>query len=135
MEFKTVLTTCPYCAVGCNMLLQVLDGEIVGTLPAKTGPSNEGRLCIKGWTVLEFIQYQDRLTTPLWRKNGSLRTTSWDKALDFTASELNRLMEAYGPESVAFVGSARCTNEETYIFQKFARAVFGHNHIDHCARL
>jgi predicted molibdopterin-dependent oxidoreductase YjgC len=135
MEFKTVLTTCPYCAVGCNMLLQVLDGEIVGTLPAKTGPSNEGRLCIKGWTVHEFIQYQDRLTTPLWRKNGSLRTTSWDKALDFTASELSRLMEAYGPESVAFVGSARCTNEETYIFQKFARAVFGHNHIDHCARL
>jgi predicted molibdopterin-dependent oxidoreductase YjgC len=135
MEFKTVLTTCPYCAVGCNMLLQVLDGEIVGTLPAKTGPSNEGRLCIKGWTVHEFVQYQDRLTTPLWRKNGSLRTTSWDQALDFSASELNRLMEAYGPDSVAFVGSARCTNEETYIFQKFARAVFGHNHIDHCARL
>ena len=135
MEFKTVLTTCPYCAVGCNILLQVLDGEIVGTLPAKTGPSNEGRLCIKGWTVHEFIQYQDRLTTPLWRKNGSLRTTSWDQALDFTAAELKRLMEAYGPESVAFVGSARCTNEETYIFQKFARAVFGHNHIDHCARL
>ena len=135
MEFKTVLTTCPYCAVGCNILLQVLDGEIVGTLPAKTGPSNEGRLCIKGWTVHEFIQYQDRLTTPLWRKNGSLRTTSWDRALDFSASELKRLMEAYGPESVAFVGSARCTNEETYIFQKFARVVFGHNHIDHCARL
>ena len=135
MEFKTVLTTCPYCAVGCNMLLQVLDGEIVGTLPAKTGPSNEGRLCIKGWTVHEFIQYQDRLTTPLWRKNGSLRTTSWDKALDFTASELSRLMEAYGPESVAFVGSARCTNEETYIFQKFARAVLKTNNVDHCARL
>ena len=113
MEFKNVLTTCPYCAVGCNMVLQVLDGEIVGTLPAKTGPSNEGRLCIKGWTVHEFIQYHDRLTTPLWRRNGSLRTTSWDQALDFSASELNRLMEAYGPESVAFVGSARCTNEET----------------------
>jgi predicted molibdopterin-dependent oxidoreductase YjgC len=135
MEFKNVLTTCPYCAVGCNMVLQVLDGEIVGTLPAKTGPSNEGRLCIKGWTVHEFIQYHDRLTTPLWRRNGSLRTTSWDQALDFSASELKRLMEAYGPESIAFVGSARCTNEETYIFQKFARAVFGHNHIDHCARL
>jgi predicted molibdopterin-dependent oxidoreductase YjgC len=135
MEFKTVLTTCPYCAVGCNMLLQVLDGEIVGTLPAKTGPTNEGRLCIKGWTVHEFVHYQDRLTTPLWRKNGSLRTTSWDQALDFSAAELTRLKETYGPDSVAFVGSARCTNEETYIFQKFARAVFGHNHIDHCARL
>jgi len=60
MEFKNILTTCPYCAVGCNMVLQVLDGEVVGTLPAKTGPSNEGRLCIKGWTVHEFIQFQDR---------------------------------------------------------------------------
>jgi len=135
MEFKSVLTTCPYCAVGCNMLLQVLDGEIVGTLPAKTGPSNEGRLCIKGWTVHEFIQYQDRLTSPFVRQNGSLKSTSWEKALDFAAKELGRLKDAYGPESVAFVGSARCTNEETYIFQKFARAVFGHNHIDHCARL
>lgn len=135
MEFKNVLTTCPYCAVGCNMVLQVLDGEVIGTLPAKTGPSYEGRLCIKGWTVHEFIQYQDRLTHPAWRQNGKLRTTTWDQALDFTAAELNRLKEAYGPDSVAFVGSARCTNEETYIFQKFARAVFGHNHIDHCARL
>lgn len=135
MEFKSVLTTCPYCAVGCNMILQVLDGEIVGTLPAKTGPSNEGRLCIKGWTVHEFVQYPDRLTKPLVRQNGSLRTTTWDHALDYAAQELNRLKEAYGPESVAFVGSARATNEEIYIFQRFSRAVFGHNYIDHCARL
>jgi predicted molibdopterin-dependent oxidoreductase YjgC len=135
MDFKTVLTTCPYCAVGCNMLLQVLDGEIVGTLPAKTGPSNEGRLCIKGWTVHEFIQYPDRYKQPLVRQNGNLQPASWDQALDTAASELTRLKDTYGPESVAFVGSARCTNEETYIFQKFARAVFGHNHIDHCARL
>jgi predicted molibdopterin-dependent oxidoreductase YjgC len=96
---------------------------------------HEGRLCIKGRTVHEFIQYQDRLATPLWRRNDSLRTTYWDKALYFSASELKRLIEGYGPESVAFVGSARCINEETYIFQKFAPAVFGHKHIDHCARL
>jgi predicted molibdopterin-dependent oxidoreductase YjgC len=135
MDFKTVLTTCPYCAVGCNMLLQVLDGEIVGTLPAKTGPSNEGHLCIKGWTVHEFVQYPDRLKQPMVRQDGNLKPVSWDQALDTAASELTRLKDTYGPESVAFVGSARCTNEESYIFQKFARAVFRHNHIDHCARL
>jgi predicted molibdopterin-dependent oxidoreductase YjgC len=69
------------------------------------------------------------------RWENSLEETTWDDALNFASSELKRLKETYGPESVAFVGSARCTNEETYIFQKFARAVFGHNHIDHCARL
>jgi predicted molibdopterin-dependent oxidoreductase YjgC len=63
MDFKTVLTTCPYCAVGCNMPLQVMDGEIVGTLPAKTGPSNEGRLCIKGWTVRRGVIKAKALVT------------------------------------------------------------------------
>jgi predicted molibdopterin-dependent oxidoreductase YjgC len=135
MEFQSVLTTCPYCAVGCNLVLQVLDGQIIGTLPAKTGPSNEGSLCIKGWNVHEFVQHKDRLTKPLIRRGGSLVETTWDEALDYAASELTRLKEAYGPESVAFTGSARCTNEDTYIFQKFSRAVFGHNHVDHCARL
>jgi predicted molibdopterin-dependent oxidoreductase YjgC len=135
MDVRFVLTTCPYCAVGCNLILQVMDGRIIATFPAKTGPTNEGSLCIKGWNVHEFVQHKDRLTTPLTRQEGSLTETTWDHALDYASSELNRLKETYGPESVVFVGSARCTNEETYIFQKFARAVFGHNHIDHCARL
>jgi formate dehydrogenase alpha subunit len=113
----------------------VLDGQLIGALPAKTGPTNEGSLCIKGWNVHEFVQHQDRLTTPLRRQNGSLQKTTWDDALDYAAFQLTSLKDKYGPESVAFVGSARCTNEETYIFQKFVRAVFGHNHIDHCARL
>jgi len=135
MEYQSVLTTCPYCAVGCNLVFQVLDGKIIGTLPAKTGPTNEGSLCIKGWNVHEFVQHQDRLTTPLVRQGGVLREASWEEALDQAAGELRRIKDTYGPESVVFTGSARCTNEETYIFQKFARAVFGHNHIDHCARL
>ena len=135
MGFRSVLTTCPYCAVGCNLVLNVLDGRIISTLPARTGPTNGGSLCIKGWNVHEFIQHQDRLTRPLLRRGDALQESTWDEALDFVASELTRLKEVYGPESVAFVGSARCTNEETYIFQKMARAVFGHNHIDHCARL
>ncbi|MEW6386066.1 MAG: formate dehydrogenase subunit alpha [Thermodesulfobacteriota bacterium] len=135
MDFRSVVTTCPYCGVGCNLIFQVLDGQIIDTLAAKTGPSNEGRLCIKGWSVHEFIQHKDRLTKPLIRRGGSLQEATWDQALDLAASELTRLKETYGPESVAFVGSARCPNEETYVFQKFARAVFGHNHVDHCARL
>lgn len=104
-------------------------------LPAKDGPGNEGRLCIKGWTVDEFVQHQDRLRHPLARRGGKLQEVSWDEALDEAASTLLRIRDQYGPESVGFVGSARCTNEETYVYQKWARAVFGHNHIDHCARL
>jgi predicted molibdopterin-dependent oxidoreductase YjgC len=72
MDFRPILTTCPYCAVGCNLLLQVLNDQITSTLPAKTGPSNEGSLCIKGWNVHEFIQHKDRLTRPLIRRGGVL---------------------------------------------------------------
>ncbi|MFZ5452602.1 MAG: formate dehydrogenase subunit alpha [Thermodesulfobacteriota bacterium] len=135
MDFRSVLTTCPYCGVGCNFLFQVIDGQIIDTLAAKTGPSNEGSLCIKGWSVHEFVQHPDRLTKPMIRRNGAFKEATWDEAYDYAASELLRLKKTYGPESVAFVGSARCPNEETYIFQKFARAAFGHNHVDHCARL
>jgi predicted molibdopterin-dependent oxidoreductase YjgC len=135
MDFRSVLTTCPYCGVGCNLLLQVLDGKIFSTLPLKTGPTNGGSLCIKGWTVHEFVQHKDRLTKPLVRRGQSFQETTWDSAMDEVTTQLKRLKESYGPESVAFVGSARCVNEETYVFQKFARAIFGHNHIDHCARL
>jgi predicted molibdopterin-dependent oxidoreductase YjgC len=115
--------------------LQVLDGKVFSTLPSKTGPTNGGSLCIKGWTVHEFIQHQDRLTKPLIRQGGSFQETTWDSAIHEVTTRLKRLKESHGPESVAFVGSARCVNEETYVFQKFARAIFGHNHIDHCARL
>jgi formate dehydrogenase alpha subunit len=135
MEFRSVPTTCPYCGVGCNLLLQVLDGEIIGTLPLKTGPTNEGGLCIKGWTAHEFVQHQDRLIQPMIRRGGFFQEATWDSAFREVTTQLKRLKETYGPESVVFVGSARCVNEETYIYQKFARVVFGHNHIDHCARL
>ena len=134
MNMHTARTTCPYCAVGCNLNLIVVDGEIVGVKPAN-GPSNQGKLCIKGWSVNEFAQHPDRLKKPLVRSGGTQKEASWDEALDRSAAELKRLKATYGPESVAFVGSARCINEETYVFQKFARAVFGHNSIDHCARL
>lgn len=135
MEFKTVLTTCPYCGCGCGLLLEVMDGKVIGTLPSKTSPVNEGKLCIKGWTVHEFIHSPSRLTRPLVRKEGVLKEASWDEALDLSVRRLQEIKEKYGSDSIAVLTSAKCTNEENYLLQKFTRAVLGTNNIDHCARL
>ena len=135
MEYKTVLTTCAYCGCGCNFYLEVLDGQIIGTIPSKTSPVNRGKLCVKGWNIHEFVQSPERLTQPLIRKNGALKEASWDEALDYTASRLKEIKEASGSDSIAFLASAKVTNEENYLIQKFARAAVGTNNVDHCARL
>jgi predicted molibdopterin-dependent oxidoreductase YjgC len=135
MQYNTVLTTCSYCGCGCNLYLEVLDGQIIGTIPSKTSPVNRGKLCIKGWNIHEFIQSPKRLTKPLLRKNGGLKEVSWDEALDYTASRLKEIKEANGKDSIAFLASAKATNEENYLIQKFARAAIGTNNVDHCARL
>ena len=135
MDYKTVLTTCTYCGCGCNFYLEVLDGQIVGTIPCKTSPVNEGKLCVKGWNVHEFVQSEKRLTQPLLRKNGALTEVTWEEALEFTASKLRELKKNYGSDSLAFLSSAKVTNEENYLLQKFARAGVGTNNVDHCARL
>jgi predicted molibdopterin-dependent oxidoreductase YjgC len=96
---------------------------------------NQGKLCVKGWYIHEFVQHPNRLRKPLVRKNGVQQEVSWDEALDTAAGELKRIKEAYGPDSIAFFSSAKCTNEDNYILQKFARAVIGTNNVDHCARL
>ncbi len=85
MDYRTVLTTCTYCGCGCNFFLEVLDGEPIGTIPCKTSPVNEGKLCIKGWTVHEFIRTDGRLTSPLVRKNGKLEEATWEEAIEFAA--------------------------------------------------
>src|SRR4030042_6645884 len=118
MGTKNVRTTCPYCAVGCNFYLTVTDEKITGVIPAIEGSPNNGALCIKGWHVYEFVQHVDRLKTPMIRTEGKLQSASWEEALRQASNALISLKENYGPESVAFVGSARCTNEETYLFQK-----------------
>ncbi len=135
MDYKTVLTTCTYCGCGCNFFLEVLDGEPIGTIPCKTSPVNEGKLCIKGWNAHEFIRNDGRLTAPLIRKNGELVETTWDEALEFAAARLRSIKEKHGPDAIGFLTSARITNEENYLLQKFARAAVGTNNIDHCARL
>ena len=137
MEYKNVLTTCVYCGCGCGLFLEVLDGRLVGTLPVKGHPISEGQLCIKGWNAHDFVHHRDRLTTPLIRdhKGGELRKASWDEALDLVAERLSAIKTETGPDSIGFLASAKCTNEENYLLQKLARAVIGTNNVDHCARL
>lgn len=135
MDYRFVRTTCPYCGCGCQMLLEVLDGKLVGTIPLKTAPMNQGKLCIKGWNAHEFVHSHERLTRPLVRKNGNLEETSWEEALDAVVSRLSTIRDRDGGQSVAFLSSARTTNEENYLVQKLCRAGFGTNNVDHCARL
>ncbi len=135
LSYETVLTTCTYCGCGCGFLLEVLDGKLVGTLPQKDHPINEGGLCIKGWNAHEFVHDQGRLKNPLMKKDGSLKEVSWDDALGEVASRLKRIRDEYGPDSIGGLTSAKCTNEENYLFQKWFRAVIGTNNVDHCARL
>jgi predicted molibdopterin-dependent oxidoreductase YjgC len=135
MEYKNVLTTCVYCGAGCGLYLEVLDGQVVGILPAKNHPVSEGKLCIKGWNAHAFIHHQDRLTKPLIRRDGRFIEAGWDEALDLVAERLAAIKEKDGPDAIAVLSSAKATNEENYLLQKFTRAVLGTNNIDHCARL
>jgi predicted molibdopterin-dependent oxidoreductase YjgC len=135
VDYQTVLTTCTYCGCGCGLYLEVLDDRVIDTIPSKTSPVNEGKLCIKGWNVHEFIHSPNRLTQPLLRKNGLLKEVSWDEALDYAVSRLKQIKDANGSDSIAFLASAKVTNEENYLIQKFARAAVGTNNVDHCARL
>jgi predicted molibdopterin-dependent oxidoreductase YjgC len=135
IEYENVLTTCPYCGTGCGFHLQVLDKKIVGILPAKNHPVSQGGLCIKGWNAHAFVDHPDRLRKPLIRKNGKLEESTWDEALQLIADKFSQIKTESGPDSIGFATSSRCTNEETYLLQKFARAVIGTNNIDNCARL
>lgn len=137
-ETKKVLTTCGYCAVGCTFELNVKDNRIVGVTsdrsPVKS-PVNRGALCVKGRYGWGFINSPDRLTDPLIKENGEFRPATWEEALDLVASRLGEIKEQHGPDSLMVISSARTTNEENYLAQKFARAVLGTNNVDNCARL
>ena len=137
-EMKKVRTTCTYCGVGCQMDLNIHDGRIVKvTGNREYGTPNTGSLCVKGRFGIDFVHHPDRLKKPLIRrqKGGELTEASWDEAVGFVAERLSSLREQYGPDSIAGLSSARCTNEENYLFQKFMRAAIGSRHVDHCARL
>lgn len=130
-----ITTTCPYCGVGCALSLNVEDGRIVSVSPGPEPSVNQGALCSKGRFGFDFVHHKDRLTTPLIRKDGELVPASWDEALELVASRFSQIAFSHGSDALGGFSSARCTNEENYLFQKFFRAGFGTNNIDHCARL
>lgn len=133
---RTVRTTCGYCGVGCQMDLWIKDNKVVKVRGA--GPDvlpNRGRLCVKGRFGYEFLNSPERLTVPLIKDNGEFREASWDEALDLTARKLSAIRDQYGSDALTGLASARCTNEENYVFQKLMRAALGTNSVDHCARL
>jgi predicted molibdopterin-dependent oxidoreductase YjgC len=135
IEYKNVLTVCPYCGTGCALNLQVLDKRLVGVLPAKDHVVSQGGLCIKGWNAHDFVNHKDRLQTPLIKKDGQFVEATWEEALSLVAEKMATVKAESGPDSMAVLASAKCTNEENYLLQKFTRAVIGTNNIDHCARL
>jgi predicted molibdopterin-dependent oxidoreductase YjgC len=135
MTFKFVPSICSYCGTGCGVLFQVADGNLVGTLPLKTHPVNQGKLCIKGWNLHEYVNSFIRLKSPLIKKDGRFVKCTWEEAISHTAERLTAIVNQHGPDSVGVLLSAKMTNEENYLAQKFARAVIGTNNVDHCARL
>jgi predicted molibdopterin-dependent oxidoreductase YjgC len=129
---REVSTTCPYCAVGCQMLLGIRGGEIVRVRGDIKGPSNHGQLCVKGrFGIVDFVHHKTRLKTPLIKKNGKFEKATWDEALDLVAKKL----KTFKSDEVGVISSARSTNEASYIMQKFGRVALRTNNVDHCARL
>ena len=126
-------TTCTFCGVGCGLYLETSGNEIVGAYPSTSHPTNEGRICVRGWHVHEIASSPDRLRTPLLRKSDRLEEVGWDEALDFVARRLVEIRDRHGADALAFLNSPRCSNEETYLLQKLARAVVGTNNVDHGA--
>lgn len=147
---RKVDSVCPYCGVGCQLTYHVKQDRIV-FVEGRNGPSNENRLCVKGRFGFDYPNHPSRLTVPLIRREGvpkgldpdfdpakpfsHFRAASWDEALDLAAAGLRRLRDTHGPDALAGFGSAKCSNEEAWLFQKLVRTGFRSNHVDHCTRL
>jgi len=146
---RQVGSICPYCGVGCQLTFNIKDDRII-RVSGRDGPSNEGRLCVKGRFGFDYIHSPERLTKPLIRKDGvakddiavdpanpltHFREATWDEALDRAAAGLRTIRDRDGGRALAGFGSAKGSNEEAYLFQKLVRAAFGTNNVDHCTRL
>lgn len=132
-----VVTTCAYCGVGCGLKAELKGEKIVRMTPWKDGKANEGHACVKGRFAWGYMQHPDRITTPMIRSsiNEPWKQVSWEEAINYAASEIKRIQNKYGVDSVGGITSSRCTNEETYLVQKLVRAGFGNNNVDTCARV
>lgn len=129
------LVVCPFCGCGCNFYLDVNNGKAVGVTPSREHPINQGSLCIKGWKAHEFINRPERLKSPMIRYSGIVRDATWDETFNLVAKKLVSIKKEHGSNAIAFLSSAKLTNEENYLFMKMARAAFKTNNVDHCARL
>ncbi len=134
---RSIITTCAYCGVGCSFEAQMRGDTLVRMVPWKEGKANRGHSCVKGRFAWGYAQHQDRILKPMIREaiTDPWREVSWDEALAFAAARLTAIRTASGPDALGVITSSRCTNEETYLVQKLARAVFGTNNTDTCARV
>jgi formate dehydrogenase major subunit len=132
---KKVRTVCTYCGVGCNLEVSVVSDKVKSIQAPYDAEVNQGHTCLKGRFAFSFYEHPDRIKTPLIRKHGRLTPATWDEALHFIADKLTNIKNKYGADAIAGISSARCTNEENYLMQKFIRAVIGTNNIDCCARV
>ena len=132
-RIRRTKTVCTYCGVGCSFDIWTKDREILKVAPLD-GPTNGISTCVKGKFGWDFVNDPDRLTKPLIREDSTFREASWDEALDLVARKFQEIKAKNGPDSLAFVSSSKCTNEESYLMQKLARAVIGTNNMDNCSR-
>ncbi len=132
-RIRRTKTVCTYCGVGCSFNVWTKDRHILKVEPTE-GPTNGISTCIKGKFGWDFVNSQDRLTTPLIREGNRFREASWDEALALVARRFAEIKTKTGPDSLAFISSSKCTNEESYLMQKLARAVIGTNNMDNCSR-
>jgi formate dehydrogenase major subunit len=134
-EVKKTRSICTYCGVGCSVDILTKKDTIVGVQPAMDGPANSGALCVKGQFAFDFVQHEDRLTTPLVRgKDGKLQEATWEEALDRAADGFRKVVQKHGKRSVYGIASGRAPSEAAYTMQKFIRTGFGTNFIDNCSR-
>ena len=134
-EVEKIRTTCPYCGVGCQIYLHVKDNRVIKVTGVDGIAPNNGSLCAKGRFGYGFLHHPERLTKPLIKEQGKFREASWDEALDFVSNRLKEIKDRFGPDAIGFFTSAKATNEENYIAQKFTRIAIGTNNIDNCDRL
>ncbi len=128
-------TVCTYCGVGCNLEIAVAGNEIVSIQAPYEAEVNQGHTCLKGRFAFKFYNHPERLREPMIKRNGNFEVVTWDEAYDFIAEKLTKIRKDHGPDAFGGISSARCTNEENYLMQKFVRAVMGTNNIDCCARV
>ena len=134
---SSVVTTCAYCGVGCGFKAEVSQGRVVRMIPWKEGKANHGHSCVKGRFAFDYYAHPDRVRTPMVRESidAPWRAVGWDEAITHAAAELKRIQARHGVKSVGAVSSSRCTNEEIFLVQKFARVALRNNNIDNCSRI